>query len=608
MLRAGDRFAHYEIEDFAGAGGTAVVYRARDTRLGRLVALKLIGAPMAVDPLVRERLNREAMLAAAVDHPNVVPIFDAGERDGTIFLARRWIDGMTLGQLVEREAPLAVGRVASLLVQIAHALQAVHDADLIHRDVTPGNVLVDVRDRAHLTDFGITRHATEVTGLTAPGQLLATLDYVAPEQIAGGEVGRLADIYSLGCLGWFLLCGEAPFPRDGHAAKLYAHLSADYVPVGERRDDVPEALDALLGRAMAKEPGRRPASAAAFADEVVRAATGLGDAMPLAPAADRPVLDLGRAEPSPPRRPRGAGRRGLAVGVLAGAVLAAAPPLLYAALADHGAGSQTLSLGRPAASVTAGPGGVLVGGGATRSVTVVSPRDGRHVLLLGAPADRIAAGGNRVYVAGGRELTVLGAGSARPARRVPLPARLTALTADGHGAWLALTGRSALVHVAGGRSTLAPSAGRLSALQASGDVLWAVSRSAGTVQRLSAVTGRPLGPAVRAARAPVGIAVTAHTVWLLDAARNAVLPLDPRTGRVSGAPVPVPPHPVAIAADDRAVWVVSAGANVATRIDPRSGRPAQTEGVPAGPTSVVVVKGSAWVAAAAGRLSHLPLR
>src|SRR4051794_34082634 len=146
-----------------------VVYRARDVRLGRRVALKLIAPHLTRDPLVRERLNREATVAAAVEHPNVAPLYDAGEHDGTVYLATRWVDGITLRELVVQDGPLGAVRAAHILAGLAAALQAAHDAGLVHRDVTPSNVLVDRADRAFLTDFGLTRRSSDVTGLTNSG-------------------------------------------------------------------------------------------------------------------------------------------------------------------------------------------------------------------------------------------------------------------------------------------------------------------------------------------------------------------------------------------------------------------------------------------------------
>jgi hypothetical protein len=623
VLRPGSVFAHYELEAVAGSGGMGVVYRARDLRLGRPVALKIIAPHLARQPLVRERLNREAMAAAAVDHPNVVALYEAGEHDDTVYIATRWIDGTTLSQLVEREGGLEFGRAARLLVQVAGALQGAHGAGLVHRDVTPSNVIVDARDHAYLTDFGLTRRATDVTGLTGTGQLLATLDYVAPEQIEGGAVDLRADIYSLGCLGWFLLCGEAPFPRDGHAAKLYAHLSAEYAPVGERRPDVPAQLDDALRRAMAKDPAARQPSAAAFAEEVAAATGSLAAAVTTAAAAaPAPALgaesngaqadvlvDVDRYATPPSRAARR--RRGpqRAVGALSVALLLGAPGALYAGLHDHRAGAQRVTVGSAAASVTADGRRVVVAGGASGTVTSVpdgSAPAARRVIDLGGWVRHAQDAGGHLYVTGGRRLTIFDDRRPGTGRRVMLPGTAGSLTAERGVAWIALADAPALVHVAGGTTRTVALPHAAADVQVARRTLWVADAAAGTVQRRDARSGLPLGPPVHVGRRPVALAVTRDAVWVVDAGRQALVRLDPRAGRRAGAPIPVAARPVAVAADERQVWVVSAGRNKVTRIDARSGRPVDEIGVPRGPSSIALTPSAAWVTSARGWLTRLP--
>ena len=604
-------FAHYELEAVAGSGGMGVVYRARDLRLGRRVALKIIAPHLARQPLVRERLNREATAAAAVDHPNVVALYEAGEHDDTVYIATRWVDGTTLARLVDREGGLDAGRAARLLVQVAGALQAAHDAGLVHRDVTPTNVIVDARDHAYLTDFGLTRRATDVTGLTATGQLLGTLDYVAPEQIEGRAVDRRADLYSLGCLGWFVLCGEAPFPRDGHAAKLYAHLSAEYAPVRERRPDVPAEIDGALRRAMAKDPGERQASAAAFAEEIA-AAVG-SPAVPVPASNTRVEVEADRSarEPAPAGRRRRR-RPDRAVSVLCAAMLLAAPAALYAGLHDRGAGVQTFALGSAAAAVSADAGRIVVAGGPSGTVTSLPDAPStasRRVIDVGGPVTHAQDSGGRLYVAGARRLTILEArpGGQSPAgRRVTLPGTAGALTAERGVAWIALAHADALVHVAGlvARTVALPNPA--ADVQVARRTLWVADATAGTVQRRDARSGRPLAPPVRVGRRPVALAVAGGAVWVVDAGRSALVRLDRRTGQRVGAPIPVAGRPVSVAADDRQVWVVSQGRNIVTRVDARSGRPVDEVGVPRGASSIALTPSAAWVTSARGWLTRLP--
>ena len=189
MLAPGTTIAGYEIESVVGSGGIGVLYRARQLRLNRPVALKLVEPQIAADPLVRERLRREARTVGALDHPNVVPLYEAGEENGTVFIATRWIDGTELGALIRKDGPLRPRRAARLVAQMASALEVAHEKGLIHRDVKPSNAIVTPEDHVYITDFGLTKRAASMSGFTATGQMLGTVDYAAPEQIEGGEAG-----------------------------------------------------------------------------------------------------------------------------------------------------------------------------------------------------------------------------------------------------------------------------------------------------------------------------------------------------------------------------------------------------------------------------------
>lgn len=259
MLAPGSTFAGYEIESVVGVGGIGILYRARQLRLDRPVALKLVEPEKASDPVIRERLRREARAVAALDHPNVVPLYEAGEQDGMVFIATRWVEGMELGALIDREGPMEAMRAARTAAQIAAALEVAHEKDLVHRDVKPSNVILTPEDHVYLTDFALVKRAGTAAGLTAVDQMLGTVDYVAPEQIEGGQSDARGDMYSLGCVLYEMLAGEAPFAGErGGMAKMWAHVNADPRPLRERRSDVPEALEEAARLAMAKEPEKRP--------------------------------------------------------------------------------------------------------------------------------------------------------------------------------------------------------------------------------------------------------------------------------------------------------------------------------------------------------------
>jgi serine/threonine protein kinase len=245
-----------------GSGGIGVLYRARQLRLDRPVALKLVDPEVAGDPVVRERLRREARTLAALDHPNVVPLYEAGEEGGTVYIATRWVDGTELGTLIRRDGQLEPSRAARIAAQIASALEIAHEKGLIHRDVKPSNVIVTSEDHVYLTDFGLTKRAGSASGLTAASQMLGTVDYVAPEQIEGNEPDARGDVYGLACVLFETLTGSAPYAEaSGGMAKMWAHLNAEPPSVREKREEVPRALDALIIRALAKSPEARPSAA-----------------------------------------------------------------------------------------------------------------------------------------------------------------------------------------------------------------------------------------------------------------------------------------------------------------------------------------------------------
>lgn len=263
-LSDGDRFAGYRIERRLGRGGMGILYLALEPGLERRVALKLIAPEAAADEVFARRFAEESKIAASIEHPNVVPIYAAGEEGGIPYIAMRYVAGADLAKRLARESRLEPAVAAELIAQIGNGLDAIHAAGLIHRDVKPANVLLSGGDgagHAYITDFGVARNLATESGLTQTGRFVGTLDYVAPEQISGAAVDAHADVYALGCLLFKLLTGEVPFPRDGEAARLYAHLNDPppapslYVP------EVSMALDDVVIRAMSKAPEDRYPSA-----------------------------------------------------------------------------------------------------------------------------------------------------------------------------------------------------------------------------------------------------------------------------------------------------------------------------------------------------------
>jgi hypothetical protein len=263
-LSEGDQFAGYRIERRLGRGGMGLLYLALEPGLERHVALKLIAPEAADDEVFARRFAEESKIAASIEHPNVVPIYAAGEEAGVPFIAMRYVAGADLAKRLVREGRLDPAVAIELIAQIGNGLDAIHAAGLVHRDVKPANVLLsggDGAEHAYITDFGVARNVATESGLTQTGRFVGTLDYVAPEQISGGTVDARVDVYALGCLLFKLFTGEVPFPKDGEAARLYAHLNDPppapslYVPA------VSMALDDVVIRAMSKAPGDRYPSA-----------------------------------------------------------------------------------------------------------------------------------------------------------------------------------------------------------------------------------------------------------------------------------------------------------------------------------------------------------
>ncbi len=305
VFRAGSRIAGYLLEEQIGQGGMAVVFRAHDERLDRTVALKILAPGLEQDQAFRQRFVRESRAAAAVDDPHIIPVFEAGEAGGVLFIAMRFVRGGDVRSLVDRVGPLPPGQAAEIISPVASALDAAHDAGLVHRDVKPANMLLDSRsgrpDHVYLSDFGLTKGALLATGLTETGQFLGTLDYTAPEQIEGKHVDGRADQYALACAAFELLTGQPPFRRAEAMAVMRAHLSEPPPRLTSRRPELPGGVDAVFARALSKVPADRFGTCREFS-EALRRALGInsydsGPSMP--PLASWPPTELAGPAPGP---------------------------------------------------------------------------------------------------------------------------------------------------------------------------------------------------------------------------------------------------------------------------------------------------------------------
>ncbi|HVY77951.1 MAG TPA: serine/threonine-protein kinase [Solirubrobacterales bacterium] len=385
-LSDGDEFAGYRIERRLGRGGMGLLYLAIEPGLERRVALKLIAPEAAVDEVFARRFAEESRIAASIEHPNVVPIYAAGEEDGVPFIAMRYVAGADLARRLAREGRLPPAAAVELIAQIGNGLDAIHAAGLVHRDVKPANVLLGGdagAEHAYITDFGVARNVATESGLTQTGRFVGTLDYVAPEQISGGQIDARVDVYALGCLLYKLLTGEVPFPREGEAARLYAHLHDPppapslYVP------EVSMALDDVVVRAMSKQPDDRYPSAGDLGRAAQAAFRGEEPALPErtvatgaaatrtaesvvttaspgteAPAQGPPTAPTGRlADGDEPARAGSAGHRRWALAGGAGALIVAAVIAVLLVSGDgEGGGGAREGAGESAAAASQGKG------------------------------------------------------------------------------------------------------------------------------------------------------------------------------------------------------------------------------------------------------------
>ncbi len=384
-IKIGTIFAGYRIEGVLGRGGMGVVYLAEQPELGRRVAIKVIAPALASDPDYLRRFRRESRLAAAIEHPNAIPIYEAGVADEDMpYLVMRYVEGEDLSSLLRRHGRLESRRAAAIVDQIAGALDEAHARGLVHRDVKPANVIVESRrgtEHAYLTDFGLTREMDASSGVTATGRWVGTIDYASPEQIQGKPVDARCDVYALGCVLFTTLTGRLPFEREEDVAKLYAHVSEPPPAPSSLVEGLPKDVDQVITRAMAKDPDFRFPSAGDFGRAAMAAATGLdvaeaehsvatGEAAPATqpspgaaptptkpsePPPTEPASTVGAAEPPtalpptepsaespPPARPEqpkptraGTRRRRL---VALGAVLAVGAAIAIAILALGGGG------------------------------------------------------------------------------------------------------------------------------------------------------------------------------------------------------------------------------------------------------------------------------
>jgi predicted Ser/Thr protein kinase len=591
--RVGTDLAGYRIERVLGRGGMSVVFLAHDSRLKRNVALKLLSPELAEDEAFRDRFLRESRLAASLDHPNVVPVYEAAEVAGLLYIAMRYVQGTDLKALLRAEGVLAPERALMVVEQMAAALDTAHERGLVHRDVKPSNVLLTGpagKEHCYLADFGLSTSASDRSAAD-PAQIVGTIDYVAPEQILGADVDGRADVYSLACLLYECLVGDAPFRRSSDVAVIYAHLEEPVPKASERAPTLPGALDAVLERGTAKLPDERWQTCAALA-EAARSALAGG---------------------APQVRVRRRRRTWIVVALTGiGAVAAALLALLVGGGGPAFAQSDSLVRiddpgGQLAAGVAVGPRptAVTVCGGSvwvtTRAGTVyqVDPKSltPHMVRVIGTPSDVANVGELAAVVSGPpAQVTMIDAQFGQISGVVKLPAARASSTAVAFGrdVWVAdPSGRRldllAPPYTAVGASVPLPGPPRLVA--AGEGAVWAVGGR--TLWRVDP-GARSVVATIPLAFAPTAIAAGRGGVWLADAAGDAVVRLDPANGRPVQS-VEVGNAPVAVAVGADAVWVANRADGTVSRIDSRRNAVDKTIPIRAEPIDLVAGLGAVWV-------------
>jgi DNA-binding beta-propeller fold protein YncE len=574
-----------------------VVYRATQMALERPVALKVIAGHLADDEGFRGRFLRESRLAARLEHPSVVPVYDALEQDGELIVAMRLIGGGDLKRRIAEHGPLPVEEVVELLGQIADALDAAHARGIVHRDVKPHNILLE-GDRAFLTDFGLAK-ALGDSGALSGASIAGTVEYMSPEQWRGQSVGPAADVYSLGCVLYEALTGIVP----------YARQEADTEP------EMPEGLDAVIERAVDKDPARRYATAGAM----IEAARELQGGRPAATRvlSDRPgrptaVLPAGRRRAGAGRRARTAA---LAAAVLLALIVAGfvaqklfddeisvsdpiavgQGPLRLASgqrsvwVTSAGDGTlsridlETASVSGPRVRLGPGVAGVTVG---ARSVWVSSPRTGEVLRVdgdRGVLTDRIRVGGrpgalvfgaDRVWVAdqGGRGVTAINAQGGRVFKRGIAPHQAPLRLAVGAGGvWVSSSTSGTVRRIDLGTAIAGPPrfvGGGPSGITVGGGFVWVSNSRSDRVTRLDATTRSVVVPAVAVGGRPGGIDAGTDVVWVANFADNTVSRIEIESGETVGDPIEVGRHPGAVTVGGEAVWVANNGDGAVTRIEP----------------------------------------
>ena len=594
----GSEIAGHRLEAVAGRGGMGVVYRATQTRLNRTVALKLISADLAGDESFRQRFEHESQIAAQIEHPNVIPLYEAGEADGQLYITMRYVEGTDLRALISREGALHPHIAAEILAQVCGALDAAHERGLVHRDIKPANVLIagtPDQPHAYLTDFGLTKQAATSGGMTKTGMFVGTLDYIAPEQLQGGPVDARADIYALGCMLYQMLTGRVPYPRDTEPAKIWAHMQEPPPSLRQLAPHVPEAFDEVIARALAKNPEERYPSAG----DLARAARAAVQDRQVGDTAERSVA----AGPAAPQTavaggvPTAHGQQQPTHGAAPGQ-----GPWTHAAQ-PHPAGGQPTGPGGTApayapAKKSRAPLIALIAGTAIAAVVafvvvmaLAGGDDGGNEagevvgepIKLGKGPRDLTFGGGAIWSANLDDNTVtrLGPGT-RETTSIPV-SDLFPFEVDFDGNHLYVTGPSEIRKIDPATNeevaTYDDAEGEITSVAAGEGALWVVHQKNDTVTQVSQDTMEVDGRPIKVGDRPSSVAVGEGGVWVSNSGDKSVSKIDPVTGDQFGDPIPLEFEPGGVSVVEGTVYL-GTGKGV-VEIDPTSftlGEPVEAPG------------------------------
>jgi YVTN family beta-propeller protein len=623
--RLGTEIAGYRIEALAGRGGMSVVYRAEHLRLGRKVALKLLAPELAMNEAFRDRFIRESRLAASIDHPNIIPIYDADEVDGLLYIAMRYVEGTDLKGLVRREGPLETTRAVNVVSQAARALDAAQVRGLIHRDVKPGNILIvpaedeDSSDHVYLSDFGLVKQAASESRLTGTGQFVGTVEYVAPEQIEGKPVDGRVDVYSLGCVLYECLTGRAPFERDSEVAVMWAHVKEEAPKATLHRSDLPPAVDDVVAKAMAKAPNDRYPTCGNLAADL-RRELGVSSGSRPQPAGPPGIPAWAPSQPPgvPTRRWPGRLRTSkLQLGLGAAAVIAAGvaifllrPPqdpvdlgaLRNAVGVIDPSGNEIVagvSVGETPSAVAVGEGQVWVASFGDQTVSSLNPatNEVRSTLgISGTPSDA-AIGEGVLWIANPFEGQIdkidLQTGDKLPSVDVGSGVRSLAVGAGAVWGPNHIDGTLLRVGLGEEDAETIELGGTPEDVAVGEGAVWVTEPRGGKVYRVDPESNEVV-ERIAVRDDPFSIAVGEGRVWTANRDADSVSIIDPDTNSQVGS-IPVGDSPVGIAVGEGAVWVASSLDGTVSRIDPATQEVVATIRLESNPEGIAAGEGFIWV-------------